>query len=130
MLAVDERLPISDDDTTQASIRVETDDDVVVVTVDGELDLVTAPDLNDALGTVAGERALVVDLAGVEFIDSSGLSVLVNLNRNASRSGTDLAFVAATPRVQSTFAITGLATVLPFHPDREQAIASVRRPVA
>ena len=119
---------LPDDETTEAAIRVEAEDgDVVVVSVAGELDLVTAPDLNDALATAAGSRGLVVDLREVEFIDSSGLAVLVNLNRTAARSGTTLAFVSAASRVQSTFAITGLSSVLPFHDDRDAALEAVRR---
>lgn len=124
----EEPIPI-DDDASQVAIQIESHGDAVVVDVRGDLDLVTAPDLNDALATATDENgaAIVVDLSKVDFIDSSGLSVLVNLNRSTTRAGRMLALVSAKPRVQNTFAITGLTSVLPFHDDRAAALAAVRR---
>ena len=53
-------------------------DGVAVVSVSGEIDLVTAPALEQAIGAVVAESptALVIDLSGVEFLGSVGLKIL------------------------------------------------------
>jgi anti-anti-sigma factor len=66
----------------------------VVVTEDGcialsgELDLLTVPDLNDALGTRNGARDVTLDVSGLTFIDSSGLHAIVTFLRSREPEGT------------------------------------------
>ena len=91
-----------------------------VVTVSGDLDLATVPRLDDELaGVLAGDHAverLVVDLSGVDFVDSSGLTALIKSNRRAKEDG--LAFVLRSPseRVMRTLKLTQLETVLDIEP--------------
>ena len=81
---------------------------VPVAEVDGRLDLRSAPDLGPQLTAALAEGAgsLVVDLSAVDFIDSSGLSVLVVLHREAERRGGRLAVVPPCGPAGQIFALT------------------------
>jgi anti-sigma B factor antagonist len=82
----------------------------MVLTIDGELDMATAPilarDLNSALD--ARPSALTLDLSELTFVDSTGLSVLITAHRRAGQDG--CAFVLRSPRraVLRTLQLTGL----------------------
>lgn len=91
-----------------------------VVTVSGDLDLASVPRLDDELAGVLaldgesgpGLERIVVDLSGVDFVDSSGLTALIKANRRAKEGG--LGFVLRSPseRVMRTLKLTQLETVL------------------
>jgi len=78
----------------------------VVVALYGELDLVDAQAVADALGAVAarGPR-IIVDLSGLEFIDASGIAALSRGRRRARCAGGDLLLAAPQQRVQRVLAI-------------------------
>ncbi len=80
-------------------IAVEDRGPVTVVAVGGELDLSSAPELLQALTRLvdAGRRDLVVDLSGVRFCDSSGLSVLVRVKNRLDGLGGDVTLAGAHP---------------------------------
>lgn len=101
-------------------------DDVVVVTVSGEVDVYTAAQLRSALEDqiVAGQNALVVDLQDVGFIDSTGLGVLVGRLKTVKATGGRLSVVCSNERILRLFGITGLDQVLPIHDSVESAIAA------
>lgn len=75
-------------------------DDVTVLTVVGEIDMVTVPQLDEAMASVAltGPRDLVLDLANVTYMDSTGLRALVNGLRMAREQQVNLKLRNA-PRV-------------------------------
>ena len=77
------------------SIELRRADGWIVVSVEGELDLYTAPQLRDAvMGAVEdGSKRVVVDLTKVPFMDSSGLGVVVACLKRLRESGGDLAVV-------------------------------------
>lgn len=81
-----------------------------VITVSGEVDLATAPALRDvALPLVdAGRHDLVVDLSRVEFLDSTGLGVLVQLLTRVRAVDGTLRVVAPAERIAKVFRLTGL----------------------
>ena len=82
----------------------------------GELDLFTAPRLREAVvdATDAGAEDVVVDLAGVGFIDSSGLGVLVAcLKRMRERGGAFAVVAGETSSLHKLLALTGLDGFLP-----------------
>lgn len=100
--------------------------DWIVVTVTGEVDVYTAPKLKDELvGLIEeGKNQIVVDLEGVEFMDSSGLGVLVGaLRRLKEREGT-LALVCTKGPVLRILSITGLNKVFPVHQSVDEAASS------
>jgi anti-sigma B factor antagonist len=84
--------------------------DFVVITVAGELDLATRPDLSafaqDVIGTRPG--TVIIDLAGVTFIDACGLSALIVLRRHARDLGTLLLLAEAPPVVLRLIKLTDL----------------------
>jgi anti-anti-sigma factor len=81
----------------------------------GDLDMsatfVLEPVLDRVLAGAPGE--LVLDLAGVPFVDSSGLGLLIATHERADRAGVDMAISGAAPEIQRVFHIVGLDGVLP-----------------
>jgi anti-sigma B factor antagonist len=101
-----------------------------VVAVTGEIDVYTAPSLRERLNELIadGHRDLVVDLTAVEFLDSTGLGVLVGaLKRTRAQHGT-LGLVCDQERILKVFRITGLTKVFGIHPSLSDALGQA--PVA
>lgn len=88
--------------------------DEVLVHVEGEVDLATAPALEAALERAleGSAKRLLVDLRGVQFLDSSGLSLLVRQDRAARRVERRLIVVKGPPQVQQVFELSGLSAHL------------------
>jgi anti-sigma B factor antagonist len=99
-----------------------------VISVSGEIHVTTAPEfsqrLNDAIA--AGTRGVVIDMSGVEFIDSTGLSVLLNGLRRVTRANGRLALVVSNPTVLRLFQITKLDSTFDIQPTREAALERVQ----
>ena len=83
----------------------------VLLSVEGEVDLATAPELEGALRRALRSPAhrLVVDLRGVRFLDSSGLSLLVRHDRLARAAERRLIIVKPPAQVHRVFELTGLS---------------------
>jgi anti-sigma B factor antagonist len=81
-----------------------------VVVVAGELSLAEAPILERHLSEVlaSGTSTVVVDLAGVEFVDSTGLSVLVRAHQQASERGVEFGIQNPRPQAHRLLSLTGL----------------------
>ena len=96
-----------------------------VLRVAGEVDVSSAPELQDKLADLidSAGAVLVVDLAGVTFIDSTGLGVLVGARNRASELGGSISVVVTSDRVLKLFRITGLDAVFEVHPSIEAAVA-------
>ena len=102
--------------------------DTRLISVSGEIHVTTAPEfsqrLNDAIA--AGTRGVVIDMSGVEFIDSTGLSVLLNGLRRVTRAEGRLALVVSNPTVLRLFEITKLDSTFDLQPTREAALERVQ----
>ncbi|GAA4437884.1 STAS domain-containing protein [Actinokineospora soli] len=88
--------------------------DPIVISVSGEVDLATAADLERALAdamATSDSGAIEVDLAGVEFMDSAGLRVLVAARKQAEDAGRDFRLRSPHDRVRRIIEITGLSAV-------------------
>jgi anti-sigma B factor antagonist len=88
-----------------------------VVEVSGEIDVYTAPRLREALISLvdAGNYRLIIDMDGVEFLDSTGLGVLVGgLKRVRAHDGS-IDLVCTQGKILRIFRITGLSKVFPIH---------------
>ncbi|MGH9021697.1 MAG: STAS domain-containing protein [Acidimicrobiia bacterium] len=97
-----------------------------VLAVIGEVDLSNGPRLREAIIDLVnrGERRIVVDLTGVEFLDSTGLGILVGgLKRVRSHDG-NFALVCSRARILKVFEITGLDRVFAIFDSVEAATAS------
>ncbi len=100
---------------------------VMVVEVAGELDLHSAPQLRAEVGRALENNVprIVIDLAGVTFLDSTGVGVLVGALKRARAATGALNFCGAQPRVRRVFEITGLLGALPLFDTRDQACAAL-----
>ncbi|MDZ4267414.1 MAG: STAS domain-containing protein [Mycobacterium sp.] len=96
---------------------------VVVVKPTGKLNMVAAPMLRKELQAVVegGQRHIVVDLSGVEFVDSSGLGALISGLKAARQAGGDLRVAAPSRQVTTVLELTNLNRVLRVHPSAESA---------
>ena len=96
-----------------------------VVTVVGEIDISTAPELRRRLSTLVDDGAgrVIVDLEGVEFLDSTALSVLIGARRRLERQGRDLELVCTRAPVLRVLAVTGLARYFTLHDSLDLALA-------
>ena len=93
-----------------------------VVALRGELDVADAASAAAALTAVAVRaRELIVDLAGLEFIDSSGLAALVVARKQARKAGGDLLLAAPQDQVLRVLAATRLTGVFAVHASVGQA---------
>src|SRR4051812_10723870 len=98
-----------------------------VITVSGEIHVSTAPEFSRRLNAaIAHGRSLVLDLTPTEFIDSTGLSVLLNGLRKVPRQRGRRALVCTTPTVLRLFEITRLDTTFDIHATRDEAVPAVR----
>lgn len=108
----------------------ETAGDVVVVVVEGEHDIYTAPTLRDRLDeALARGVGVVVDLTGATFVDSSVLGALLDARRRALDAHQGYVVCVGDdvePGVQRILDITGLIPVLPVIGGRDEAIEAAR----
>jgi anti-sigma B factor antagonist len=103
------------------------DDTTVVLAATGEIHVSTAPELSERLNRAiaSGKTRLVLDFTGVEFIDSTGLSVLLNALRRLTRRHGALSLVCTNPTVLRLFEITRLDSTFDIVPTRDEALAHV-----
>ena len=98
----------------------------VVVVAIGEVDVFTAPQLDAELSrlTADGRTELVVDLSRVDFLDSTGLSVLVKTLKRVREADGHLDVVVTVERVAKVFRITGLDQLIPLHASVADALGA------
>ena len=96
-----------------------------VLAVSGEVDVATVPRLREQLHSLvaSGNTRIVVDLDGVDFLDSSGLGVLVGALKRVRANDGDLSLVCTQPRIRKVFEVTGLTKVFSLYDTVDQAIA-------
>jgi anti-sigma B factor antagonist len=95
-----------------------------VVTLGGYIDLSTGDQLREVLNAAAkGTSHLVVDMSRLGFMDSTGLSVLVDVHKRLDGRGAKLALAAPQPVVAKVLAISGLDQVLALYPSAALAVA-------
>ena len=99
-----------------------------VINVRGEIHVQTAPRFAQCLSEAIdkGNRAIVLDLSAVEFIDSTGLSVLLNGLRQVVAAQGRMAIVCANPTVLRLFEITSLDSTFDIFAERPAAFAFVQ----
>jgi anti-sigma B factor antagonist len=100
-------------------------DGYTVLSPHGEIDFATGPQLKEAVtdALVAGRVHLVVNLLGVEFIESTGLGALIGGRRRARALDGSLSLVCAESSVLKVFRVTGLDKVFEIHDSVEAATA-------
>jgi len=102
---------------------------ILVVTVNGELSVYTVSDFRAALRKITdnGAYRFVIDLSGCDFLDSTGLGVIVGALKNArAKSAQGRVDIACdTSRVLNVFRITGLEKVFAIHESADDAVAAL-----
>jgi len=108
------------------------DDSSVVIRVAGEIHATTAPEFSERLNAAIadGKTGVILDLTGVEFIDSTGLSVLLNGLRRVTRVRGSMVLACANPTVLRLFEITKLDSTFDIVPSCDEAIARLRQATA
>ena len=102
------------------------DQKTIVLSVSGEVDIVRSPglqtSLQDAIGQVPGKGAVIVDLSGVSYMDSSGVATLVRGLQLSRKKGVGLVLCSLQDRVRSIFEIARLDTVFPIASTFDEAV--------
>lgn len=117
----------SGETTSTANVQTSDDDGVLVAVVSGELDMVSV----DGVGATLFEHlekkpdGLVVELA-VEFMGSSGLSMLLGLYGRAQREGVEFVIVATGVAAERPLMASALTQVLPVAQSVDEAVRSIR----
>ena len=101
-------------------------DGKTIVAVGGEIDVYTAPKLRDKISELVatGSYDIVVDMHEVEFLDSTGLGVLVGGLKKVRAHDGSLRLVCNQDRLLKIFRITGLAKVFVIHETADEALSA------
>jgi anti-sigma B factor antagonist len=107
---------------------------VLAFSVNGELDLNTAPDLDQPLQKALsedGDASVLIDLSGCEFIDSTGIALIVRAWQRVDRDGGGggngrLILCCSNDQVERLLKITGVESSISMHGDRDSALAELR----
>ncbi len=108
-------------------IQTESRGDVVVITLTGTIDALTALKLSDALHGASSQQ-LVLDLSGVRYLSSAGIQALLQGIKNARAKSGDLRAVGAKGDVRKILEISGVLELIKFYPNVETAAASYNKP--
>jgi anti-sigma B factor antagonist len=114
--------------TEDFEVSVERRAGTAIVHVVGELDLATAPTLTSALRDLERPcERVVLDVSGLEFIDSTGMRLAVEEYQRAMADGFDFVIAGAEENVLRVLRIAGLDVTLPLAPDVASAIGDSAR---
>jgi anti-sigma B factor antagonist len=107
-------------------IRQKTINHVEVLSLEGRLDASSARDVKEKVGSLSRENRinLVMDMAGVDFIDSSGLGSLVSVLRTVNKLGGDIKISALQDQVRAVFELTRLHRIFAIYDDSTAAAMS------
>ena len=102
-------------------------DGLQAVTVSGELDQSTAPELRAALAGVVGDESggVLVDLSDCAFIDSTGLSLLVETKRQLAEDSRRFGVCCADADVRRLLELTGIDQAVGLFDTRDEAISAL-----
>jgi anti-sigma B factor antagonist len=116
------RGPVLEESMTEPiSVQARIAENCAIVAVTGEVDIATAPALRAAIDAVVadGARRVVVDLAAVGFMDSSGLNVLVGVVKHLGFGS--LGVVATQANIRRVFSISGVDAIIPLFASVDEA---------
>jgi anti-anti-sigma factor len=86
--------------------------DFLVLSVTGELDMATAPELEEAVERAQGGSAIIIDLRDLTFIDSSGIRALLHVYAAGQNGHSTVSFIRGQSTVQQTLQIAGVEELL------------------
>ena len=108
------------------SLETRQEDGRTIVAVGGEIDVYTAPKLRDKITELVGEgnHQLVIDMENVDFLDSTGLGVLVGGLKKVRAHDGSMELICTQERLLKIFRITGLAKVFAIHESQSEALGA------
>ncbi|HOT07925.1 MAG TPA: STAS domain-containing protein [Methanotrichaceae archaeon] len=103
-------------------------DDIPIVSVSGRIDSTTSMDLEMALNDLIDKsnNRIVIDLAGVEYIGSMGLRVMLSALKKVRPLDGDVKLASMQPFVREVFEITGFARIISICSDQSEAIRRIK----
>ena len=107
-------------------IREENVNDVEILKLEGRLDASSAKDIKEKVDLLTKENRvkLVIDMGGIDFIDSSGLGSLVSALRSVNKLGGDIKISALQDQVRAIFELTRLHRIFAIYDDSDAAVKS------
>jgi anti-sigma B factor antagonist len=109
-----------------ASLSAESRGDTMVITISGDLDIVTSPQLDECLTQAEDSHSrILLDFGDVSFLDTSALAVIVGHWKKAEANGGTLALARARYRYTKTLWITGLADKLSLYDTVDEGLAAL-----
>ena len=98
-----------------------------VITILGELDIATSPKVRELLSEASrdGDRPLVIDLTGCEFVDSTGLATLLHGAKPAQNGESNVALVCTGGEVRKLLELTAIDRTIPVYETLDSAIDAV-----
>lgn len=110
-------------------LKAEKKKDTLYVQITGELDLHTATDFSQGLDKYLQKypsiKNLILDLKGIDFIDSSGLGVILSKYKLISKKGGQIALVGVSPQVKRIFEVSGMLKIMSIYNSKEKAVAAL-----
>ena len=109
-------------------IRFAREDDILMASVSGRIDGVNAHEFAEAVdrSSLQGDRAMILDLAGVDYVNSVGLQAIFAMAKRCAAGHSGFALCSLSEQIMGVFEVCGFARVVPIFPDRAAALASVR----
>jgi anti-sigma B factor antagonist len=101
-------------------------DGIQILEISGDIDLFRSREIRDTISALVdqGKNQIVIDLGGVQYIDSSGLGVLISGRQQLLKAQGDLKIARITESVQRVVTITKLNALLEFYDDLDEALYS------
>jgi anti-sigma B factor antagonist len=108
------------------SFSLERTDDVLIVTVDGQLVVTNRQEFKHAIldAVEQGAKLVVVDFTTSGYIDSSGLGAVVSLSRRLREAGGDLRLLGLNEDLRTLFELTRLDALFPLYATRSEALGA------
>jgi len=109
-------------------ITERTEENIPVISIEGDIDLESSPKLRDFLKPKAAQKTprLLLDFSAVKYIDSSGLATLIEYFQSVQGVGGKLALASLSPRVKNVFEIVRLEQIFSLYPDVPAALAALK----
>jgi anti-sigma B factor antagonist len=107
-------------------VQVRVTDDATVFAVSGELDLTSSGELEDAIAELDGSETglVILDLSGVDFMDSAGLAVVVKAHQRAEDAGRPFGLVNDSSQVRRLLSLTGMDKRMTIAGTREELLGA------
>lgn len=111
----------------ELQLRADRKNGTTVISVKGEVDMYNAPGLKEKVLSLMeddGVKLIILDLQEVEYIDSTGLGILIGFRRRMIEGGGEMRVVIRSKRMKRLFEVTGLTKVFGVYESIEEAAAA------